>query len=1093
MLMGGACALAICSPATAQTRTFNVPAGELRTALGAYARQAGVQLIYRTDDIRGARTGGARGALTAEAALEQVLRGTGFRVRRDASGAIAIVRAGLPRPPPPARPPPPRPAPPPPPPVFVTPDGQLVDPNAETEVEPLIVTGSRLPNPNLESIRPVTAVTAEEIRQQGATRVEDVVRALPQAYAGQGSEVSNGATGTATVDLRNLGPSRTLVLIDGRRMVPGDPTLPVADINFIPAQLIDRIDVVTGGASAVYGADAVAGVVNFIMVKGFQGVRLDAQYSVNQHQNDNAIAKTMREFGISPPEGNVVDGGVVDLTGVIGINTPDARGGAVVYATYRATQPVTLGQRDFSACPLDAQGPSKAFFCTGSGAAFPARVISFDRLAADLPGDLLVDNGGFRRFRAPDDLFNFAPYNYFQRPDERYTLGAFAHYELSPNADAYTQLMFMDDRTRASLAPSAIFGQTIRMPCASPLLSAAQVATLCTDVGLGPEDVTNLLLFRRNVEGDPRQDDLRHTDYRIVAGLRGDLGRGWSYDVYGQYSAVVFSEMFLADFSRSRTPLALDVVRHPVTGKLVCRSALDPNTAISLRGCQPYDIFSPAGPSPESVRYLQTNGFANGSTAEQVVSGQVTGNLTEYGIISPWANDGIAVAFGAEYRRELLAINYSPEFRTGDLAGQGGPLQSVEGAFDVAEAFGEARVPIVDRRPLLESLAVEVGLRHADYSSFGRTNTYKIGLEWAPVEDLRLRAGYNRAVRAPNILELFTPSQIRPGLRNDPCAGPTPRLGPSECANTGVSPEQYGQVPANPGGMYNVLAGGNTELRPETSNSWSLGFVTAPKLLPGFNVSLDYFDIKLKDAIGELDPDFLLITCATGGDPDLCAQIERDPQTGSLFTGGGFVRNTTLNVGHIRTSGIDVAANYRPPLAEWGVDNIGSVDIAFVGTWLAKMEIAPGLPAPSDPTVNSFDCAGLYGAGACGPPNPRWRHRLRVNWNTPWDGLSLLATWRHFGGVTNQNAGSDNPYFDNTPTPGADLRLPAEDYFDLAATWRVLDNFTLRAGVNNLFDNDPPLVGQTLGGADFRYGGNSYPAIYQSLGRYVFFGVTADF
>ena len=249
----------------------------------------------------------------------------------------------------------------------------------------------------------------------------------------------------------------------------------------------------------------------------------------------------------------------------------------------------------------------------------------------------------------------------------------------------------------------------------------------------------------------------------------------------------------------------------------------------------------------------------------------------------------------------------------------------------------------------------------------------------------------------------------------------------------------------------------------------------------------------MSDAIGRLDPDFLFATCATGGDPQLCALIQRAPGSGSLFTGGGFVRSTTLNVGHLRTAGADFAANYRPPLAAWGADDIGSFDLAFVGSWLARMETAPGLPAPTDPTVTSFDCAGLYGAGACGAPNPRWRHRLRLTWTTPIDGLSVSSVWRHFGGATNQNAGSDNPYFDATPTPAATLRVPAQNYFDVAATWRVLDNFTLRAGVNNVFDRDPPIIGQALGGSDFRFNGNTYPVIYQALGRYVFFGVSADF
>jgi iron complex outermembrane recepter protein len=1090
LLMGGACALALASASQAQTRRFDVPAGELRPALGAYARQAGVQLIYRVDDLRGVRTGGVRGAIGAEAALDQILRGTGFRVRRDASGAVAIVRAGaapqLAVPPAVQRITPPAP-------VFVTPDGRPYDPDEVTEVEGLVVTGSRLPNPNLSAVRPVTAVTANEIRLQGATRIEDVLNGLPQAFAGQGSEVSNGATGIATVDLRALGPSRTLVLIDGRRVVPGDPTLPVADLNFIPAQLVDRIDVVTGGASAVYGADAVAGVVNFIMIKNFEGVRLDAQYSGYQHDNRNPVARSLGGTdGVPVAPETVWDGAVLDLTAILGLSAAGGRANATVYATYRNTDPVGLGARDFAACALQEQSGANGFACNGSATTAAAHVLSEDRLAAGLAYDLIVANGSLRPYDDPSDTFNFAPYNYFQRPDERYTFGGFAHYEVNRSADAYAQLMFMDDRTRAAIAPSGIFGQSISLPCASPLLSADQIRILCTEAGLDASDAASILVLRRNVEGGNRENDLRHTAYRLVGGLRGDLGASWTYDVYGQYSTVAFNEVFRNDFSLSRTALALDVVRDPATGKLVCRSALDPRTPPILQGCAPYDIFSPAGPSQAAVDYLQTPGFARGSTTEQVISAQLTGNLAEYGLRLPWAADGVAVAIGAEYRRERLVIDYDTGFLTSDLAGQGAGPVSVAGAFDVGEIFGEIRLPIASDRAWAQELSLEAGYRHSAYSSFGAADTYKLTLNWAPSSQVRLRAGYNRAVRAPNILELFTPATVVLGLQTDPCAGPTPQFTQAQCANTGVSASQYGRVPIS--GAYNTLIGGNPALEAERADTWSVGFVATPGLVPGLSLTADYFDITIDNAIGQLSAEFILSTCALTGAANLCGLVRRTPGAGALFgNGGGLVQDRRLNVGFVKTTGVDLEVAYRAPLAVWGLEGIGGLDVSLLGSWLNTLETAPGLPAPRDPSVFSYDCAGLYGAGVCGPPNPKWRHRLRLTWTTPVQGLSVSAAWRYFGGVANQNVGSDNPYFDDTPQPAASAHLPAQNVFDLSATWRMMDAYTVRFGVNNLLDRDPPLVGSLLGGTDARFNGNTYPVVYPSLGRFVFLGLTADF
>jgi outer membrane receptor protein involved in Fe transport len=632
------------------------------------------------------------------------------------------------------------------------------------------------------------------------------------------------------------------------------------------------------------------------------------------------------------------------------------------------------------------------------------------------------------------------------------------------------------------------------MPCNSPLLSPEQVARICTANGYGPDDVANTVILRRNVEGGGRSDDLRHTDYRIVAGVRGDLGRGWNYDVYGQYGAVVFSQVYRNDFSLSRAALALDVVPD-ANGNPVCRSSLDPATPITVQGCVPYDIFGPDGPSQAALNYLQTPGFSSGLNTESIVSFQLTGNLGEYGIKSPIANDGVGVALGAEYRRETLDFNVDIAFASGDLAGQGGPTPATEGAFDVMEAFGEIRIPVVQDTPFFHDLSFEGGYRYSDYSTGISTSTYKLALNWAPTPDIRFRGSYNRAVRAPNIVELFAPQAIGLGLNHDPCAGPVEDLEFTEaqCANTGVLPGQYGNITANPAAQYNALLGGNPDLEPEVADTYSVGFVFTPTFFRGFSFSADYFNIRVENAINLLDPDIVIDNCAISGDAALCALINRAP-SGSLFVGGGFVTGTNINIGFIKTSGVDFEANWRVPLTDWGMESIGGLDLAFQGTWLQTLETDPGIPSLDNDgniVATSFDCVGFFGSSGCNTPNPEWRHRLRVSWTTPLDGLGISLSWRYYGAVSN-GLTSDDPYFGGVADP-EDAELAAQNYFDLSASWRIKDNYTLRFGVNNIFDRDPPLISQDTAGTDVRANGNTYPGVYDALGRYLFMSITADF
>jgi outer membrane receptor protein involved in Fe transport len=991
------------------------------------------------------------------------------------------------------------------------------NPAAAQDQGAIVITGSRIPQPNLTAVSPVTVVNSQEVKLQGTSRTEDLINSLPQAFAEQGGNLANGATGTATVNLRGLGSNRTLVLINGRRLLPGDPSFPSPDINIVPASIIDRVDVLTGGASSVYGADAVSGVVNFIMDTKFEGIKLDGQYSFYNHDNGTktGLIDALNRRGFGYPHGVVSDGGTIDLSGQIGASFDDGRGHVVAYATYRKLNQITEAKRDYSACTSQARATSTVIDCGGSATAANGTIIAYTGTPNPDPKKSTFTSTFFQigpnRTLIPGFTpFNFAPYNYYQRPDERYTFGAFADYEISPALHPYMEAMFMDDRTVAQIAPSGDFGNTFAVNCDNPLLSAQQRSILCAPNNLlsNPDgtvvgqtvtagnpggappfafiDPTTgqpyfkgfAQILRRNVEGGGRQDDLQHTTYRIVGGMRGELSNVWSYDAYYQYGRVNFSETYLNDFSVTRLTRALDVVN--IGGVPTCRSVRDGSDP----NCVPYDIFG-GTPSAAALNYLQTPGFQRGQVEQAVASVSITGKLGEYGLRFPWAEDGIGIALGAEYRKDLLNLATDEEFQTGDLAGQGAPTLPAHGAFDVRELFGEIRIPIVENG-FFKSLAVEAGYRRSSYELKGgvghgfKTDTWKLGLDFAPVKDLRIRASYNRAVRAPNIQELFATQRVALNGNADPCAK-TITAADKGCLLQGLVVGQT--VAGNPAGQYNGLIGGNPNLVPEVATSKTVGIVFQPRFVPRLALTVDWFDIKVKKAIQQIGQDTILDVCNQTLDPKFCGLVHRD-QFGSIWrTGNGYVIDTTQNVGGVSTRGIDVGFSYA-----MDIGSLGGLSLNAVGTWLDKLITDSGVG-------DAFDCAGLYGL-RCGTPNPTWRHKVRLTWTAP-DGIGLSAQWRYFKGVEVDRS-SSQPTLKAAFSP-FNAKIPAQNYFDLALTARIGDHYNFRLGVNNILDRDPPIIGSNgasgvINACPSVYcSGNTFPNVYDALGRYIFAGVTLDF
>ena len=395
--------------------------------------------------------------------------------------------------------------------------------------EEITITGSMIPRPTLDSLSPVTVMDVpEELTYTGLTRIEDLVASLPQLYPAQSSRIANGADGTATLGLRYLGTNRTLILINGRRLASGN--LYSGDLNVIPASLIKRVDILTGGASTVYGSDAMAGVVNFVLDTDFTGVRGGVQYSFFQHDNNNALAQSINEAaGFDYPTGRVTDGNSVTANIAVGGTFADGRGHGTVYIDYRDIGEMTKAQRDYTNCTIvrGAEGPE----CGGSATTALGTFYAFNANGSfNGAYTLHTEEGGgdghsFRPYAG--EMFNYGPYNHIQRPDEKWNAGGFAHYTINDHFEPYLEVMIMDDYTDAQIAPSGNWTVN-QINCDNPMLSDQQRDLICVRGGYEPTDYAFLYMLRRNVEGGPRISQIGNTNYRLVAGLRGDIDDHWS-------------------------------------------------------------------------------------------------------------------------------------------------------------------------------------------------------------------------------------------------------------------------------------------------------------------------------------------------------------------------------------------------------------------------------------------------------------------------------------------------------------------------------------------------------------------------------------
>ncbi len=974
--------------------------------------------------------------------------------------------------------------------ALALPVGTAVAQDQDEEVlEEIVTTGSRLTaNPNLAAATPVLSVTGDEGMIRGNVRIEDFINVLPQVFAGQASEVSNGASGTATLNLRGLGSVRTLVLIDGKRLPYGSSGISSANIDLIPLQMVERVDILTGGASAVYGSDAVGGVANFILKSDFEGVEVGFQYGQSYNENDDGKWENVLLAGGQPVPGSKTDGDERVMWSMIGVNTGDGRGNATVYAAYEDRDPILQKNRIFSGCALGQDdGPEsyEGFGCVGSA--------NFRLFGG--PGGFAFqqENGDIDAFAGgPSQTFNFGPFNFFQRPSERYNIYAKSHYEITENLEAFADVSYMNNTSDAQIAPTASFGiGAYSINCDNPLIQSNPGTLQLLDVyGCDAADVaagtvvSGATMSHRNVEGGPRNSRLENSAWRIIGGLRGSFADDvWNWEAFVQKSETRDQSESTNDFVVANLQQAL-LATTDADGNVVC---IDPSG-----GCVPYNIFQ-RGSSGESLvteaqtSFIQGIGLANGGTEQLVTGGSIQADLGEYGWQLPTADYGVGALFGWEYREDKLSSRPDEisQVPGGGFTGVGGATLPVAGEIDVTEFFTEFEVPLLSNMTGAQELTLRGQYRYSDYDADGDTgsNTYDtdaygFSLAWAPIDELRIRAQYQRAVRAPNVIEMFSGQNTNlPNLASagtnangvqlfDPCASDAPILDLATCARTGVTAAQYGTILDVISGQTQSLTGGNPDLDPEEADTYTFGFVWTPTFVEGLSVSVDYFDIEVDQAISAGIPaQTTLDNCLATGDAAFCDLIVRS-SVGSLAAGtfGVGFQQTNINIAELKTEGVDLQVLYAFEYGDHGFN------LDYASTFLDKLDT---IPFPGGDTIA---CSGNFGT-QCGSPNPEYRHRFVGTWVTPWD-VDVGLTWRYFDETDNDNEGDT-----------LESKLDDVNYVDLSATWYLMEDITIRGSVLNLFAEDPPIyssAGPALGN------GNTYPTVYDT-GRAMIASVQLNF
>lgn len=876
-------------------------------------------------------------------------------------------------------------------------DSTASEARAESDI---VVTGTRVRTPGLTSTSPISALEGEQISLQRAVTIEDFSVKMPQLAGGVNStSVGSDAFGAQTLDLRNLGQNRTLVLINGTRAIPFSFRNAV-DVNSIPAPLLQRVDVLTGGAGAVYGADAVAGVVNFIINDSFEGWQANGNY--------RAVAGGGSQYG-----GHVM----------AGLRLGD-RGNLVVYGEYTERDPLLAGKRNYARRGVATLPIGGNFTDVASG-----RTFSYDASG---------------NFTLTPQTTDYTPQFLLVQPLRRINASAFFKYEVVDNVELYGRLMYSDLRTRGGSrtgqnpATTPAAGINVQIAQNNPFLDAQARSMLTFVNGFATVNVRRSL----GELGTTYAQNNRETIQGLI-GLRGDITPAIGWDAYYQHGQ-----------SKESIVVKNDGNRNAFAGLA--------NTT---------DIFGPGGDFSSLVRDFN---FGDRKRTQQVASAYISGDTSDF--FNGWAGP-IGFTAGYEFRRETGRFSYGTDLGTSFNQGtESAPL--VPPFVKVNELFGELIVPLLSDLPLIQKLTVEGAYRRSWYEkSVGpdrRYDTNKLGINWTVTDDLRLRGTRQTVIRDANIGEFANPvfsipfanlrtvARLFPRYAGDPCVGATNAATIAQCTAQGYRGPYDSNNPANLTGGY--FFGGNANIEAETGKTYTLGGVFTPTFLPGLNLSVDWYKISIRNAVGQIQPVDALTSCyitdPTPGNP-LCNAVTRNPATGYLFDAFVDDRNLAL----IKQEGIDIDFRYGFDV-DVGIPQ-SRITLGYTASIVTKYSIQ------RNAALTPVDCKGTYGA-ACSSDlvtlvAPDFRSRATVTWDT--EPLTVQFGWKRIGSVRNSTAGST-------------AEIPAYDYFDLNLAVRPpVEGLTLSFGIDNLFDKKPPLPVNP--GAY-----NTFPDTYDVLGTTFGFSVT---
>jgi outer membrane receptor protein involved in Fe transport len=904
----------------------------------------------------------------------------------------------------------------------------MFHPALAQEIEEIVVTGTRIERQDYISPSPVYTVDRDDLLNDGTPTLTEYLNQSPQ-FAPATDKTSNfGGSGRGEVNLRGLGPNRTLVMIDGQRLGPAGSSGAV-DLNTLPASMIESVEVLTGGASAVYGSDAVSGVVNVLLRRDFQGLEVNSTYDVTAEN----------------------DGDTWDATLLWGTDFGDGAGNITTFYSRSERDEVRTSARDFTRQSIGEDGAGNLI--PDGSTVTPAGSIPIPALVdgAFAPSGIVFNpDGTVRPFDQFDDIYNYyGEFNYLQIGMERDTVGVFTRYDLTDSMTAFLDITASSRviTFEAAPVPAGLPAAVINLD--NPFLTgqARQVIADNYDPGNTGFYVGPFRYRMSPLGGRESEDELE--DIQLRLGLEGEFLQGWQWRLnYSHYDFERRDEQTnFIQGNRFAQALLVD----PVTGECFDTS----------NGCVGGNFFGEGNLSRESADFLRAPAnISDQDIKQEILQFTVNGDLQ----VLDW---NLALAFGMERREEE---SFS---RGGDF--QGGQNPEIGGRFHVNEIYAEFNLPVVADLPLATEVAVEAGWRYSDYNTIGSVDTWKAGFTWHITDSLLIRAMTQRAVRAPNLIELFDPLRRDEhfaaifGNDIDNCSASQDPVGQGVadvCIAQGLAPGQVGVFESDPFHLSYIESGGNPDLDPEEADTFTVGFTWQPDWFEGFSIALDYYDIELDNAVNNFDRYGIINNCFLLRDAgsDFCQRVTRD-ETGNIF----LVRSAPLNAAVITAQGIDLQLEsaFRAP-GFFGHD--GELIISLVASHMQEQifKAAPDSPA--------LDCAGQYGFPCdktTGGSNPEKRANISFSYSA--GPLSLGAKWRWINGMDMAFLISGDPFL-NFYTPAVP-RVSSEDYLDLNAAWAPNENVTLRFGISNVLDTEPPIMGWG------QQQSNTNPDLYDVLGR----------